>query len=86
LGERKDISTITVIPLHKDDRAYRFLVKTSVDGINWTVHIDKRDNTQAFGARGCEEKFQSTPMRYIRVEMFGNTLNEGNHLVELIAN
>jgi len=30
------------------------------------------------GPRGCEEKFQPTPMRYIRIEMFGNILNEGN--------
>lgn len=85
LGKAMEISTLTVIPLHKDDRAYRFVVKTSMDGVNWTVHVDKRDNKEAFGARGCEEKFQNTPMRHIRVEMFGNTLNEGNHLVELIA-
>ncbi|MBN8457507.1 MAG: discoidin domain-containing protein [Verrucomicrobia bacterium] len=85
LGKATEISTLTVIPLHKDNRAYRFVVKTSMDGENWTVHIDKRDNQEPFGARGCEEKFQNTPMRHIRVEMFGNTLNEGNHLVELIA-
>ena len=30
------------------------------------------------GPRGCEEKFQPTPMRYIRIGMFGNILNEGN--------
>jgi hypothetical protein len=85
LGEAMEISTLTVVPLHKDDRAYRFVVKTSMDGTHWTVHIDKRDNKEPFGARGCEEKFQLTPMRYIRVEMLGNTLNPGNHLVELIA-
>ena len=85
LGKATDISNITVVPLHKDKRAYRFVVKTSVDGQNWTVHIDKHDNKENFGARGCEEKFQLTPMRYIRIEMFGNTLNEGNHLVELIV-
>lgn len=85
LGKAMEISTLTIIPLHKDDRAYRFIVKTSMDGSNWTVHIDRRDNKEAFGARGCEEKFQNTPMRHIRIEMFGNTLNEGNHLVELIA-
>ena len=85
LGKAMDISTINVIPLHKDNRAYRFIVKTSMDGKTWTVQIDKRDNKQAFGARGCEESFQLTPMRYIRVEMFGNTLNPGNHLVEVIA-
>jgi F5/8 type C domain len=82
LGKAMEISTLTVVPLH---RAYRFVVRTSMDGTHWTVHIDKRDNTEPFGARGCEEKFQNTPMRFIRVEMFGNTLNPGNHLVELIA-
>lgn len=84
LGKAMDISTLTVIPLHKDERAYRFLVQTSMDGVHWTIQIDKRDNQEAFGARGCEEKFQLTPMRHIRIEMFGNTLNPGNHLVELI--
>lgn len=86
LGEAMDISTLTVIPLHKDNRACRFVVRTSMDGSNRTVHIDKRDNKEAFGARGYGEKFQLTPMRDVRIEMFGNTLNEGNHLVELIAN
>jgi len=85
LGKAMNISTITVVPLHKDNRAYRFLVKTSLDGQSWTIQIDKRDNTKSFGARGCEESFQPTPMRFIRVEMFGNTLNEGNHLVEVIV-
>ena len=85
LGEAKEISTLIVVPLHKDNRSYKFLVKTSVDGKNWTLHIDKRDNKEAFGPQGCEEQFQNTPMRYIRVEMFGNSLNTGNHLVELIA-
>ena len=44
-----------------------------MDGSNWTFHIDKRDNQEPFGTRGCEEKFQLTPMRYIRMEMFGIT-------------
>ncbi|MCP5535015.1 MAG: discoidin domain-containing protein [Akkermansiaceae bacterium] len=84
-GKSVNISTINVVPLHKDKRAYKFIVKTSMDGKNWDVHIDKRDNKESFGARGCEESFQLTPMRYIRVEMFGSNLNPGSHLVELIA-
>ena len=85
LGESKEISTLVVIPLYKDNRSYKFLVKTSVNGKDWTLHIDKRDNKETFGEQGCEEQFQNTPMRYIRVEMFGNSINPGNHLVELIA-
>ena len=49
-------------------------------------YIDKRGNTQPFGAAGLTEKFQSTPMRYIRVENAGgNTVNKHLHLVEVLA-
>ena len=84
-GKPVDIATINVVPLHKDKRGYKFVVKTSMDAKEWVVQIDKRDNQDSFGTRGCEESFQLTPMRFIRVEMFGSDLNEGNHLVELIA-
>ena len=85
LGESKDISTIVVIPQYKDKRGYKFRVKTSLDGKKWTLHVDKHDNKKSFGKHGCEEQFQLTPMRYIRVEMLGNSVNGDNQLIELIA-
>ena len=87
MGKVQDVSEITVIPYYRDaKRPYRFVVKTSVDGVNWTLHIDKRGNNQPFGAAGLTEKFQSTPMRYIRVENAGgNTVNKHLHLVEVLA-
>lgn len=58
----------------------------AVDGVNWTLHIDKRGNSQPFGAAGLTEKFQNTPMRYIRVENAGgNTVNRHLHIVEVLA-
>lgn len=87
MGKVQDVSEITVIPYYRDaKRPYRFVVKTSVDGVNWTLHIDKRGNGQPFGAAGLTEKFQNTPMRYIRVENAGgNTVNKHLHLVEVLA-
>lgn len=87
MGKVQDVSEITVIPYYRDaKRPYRFVVKTSVDGANWTLHIDKRGNNQPFGAAGLTEKFQNTPMRYIRVENAGgNTINKHLHLVEVLA-
>ena len=87
MGKVQDVSEITVIPYYRDaKRPYRFVVKTSVDGVNWTLHIDKRGNNLPFGAAGLTEKFQSTPMRYIRVENAGgNTVNKHLHLVEVLA-
>jgi hypothetical protein len=87
MGKVQDIREITVIPYYRDaKRPYRFVVKTSVDGVNWTLHIDKSGNGQPFGATGLTEKFQNTPMRYIRVENAGgNTVNQCLHLVEVLA-
>jgi len=87
MGQVRDISEITVIPYYRDaKRPYRFVVKTSTDGVNWTLHIDQRNNRQPWGAAGLTEKFQNTPMRYIRVENTGgNTVNECMHLVEVLA-
>ena len=87
MGKVQDVSEITVIPYYRDaKRPYRFVVKTSVDGVNWTLHIDKRGNSQPFGAAGLTEKFQNTPMRYIRVENAGgNTVNKHLHLVEVLV-
>ncbi|MCK5834095.1 MAG: hypothetical protein KAG98_00005, partial [Lentisphaeria bacterium] len=58
---------------------------TSLDGKKWTLHVDKHDNKKSFGKHGCEQQFQLTPMRYIRVEMLGNSVNGDNQLIELIA-
>jgi hypothetical protein len=85
LGKGMDVTTLTIVPFYADARAYRFVVKTSIDEKNWTVLIDKKDNKEAFGERGYVTSFQPTRMRYVRVDMFGNTVNEGNHLVEVIV-
>lgn len=43
MGKVQDVSEIIVIPYYRDaKRPYWFVVKTSVDGVNWTLHIDKR--------------------------------------------
>jgi len=86
IGEVKDISSVTVIPYYKDpNRYYQFIVKTSINGKIWTTFFDMSDNTKPIGKEGANYTGQLTPVRYIRVEMLGNSANEGKHLVEVIA-
>jgi hypothetical protein len=86
IGEGKSISHVRVVPYFgKKDRSYRFVVKTSVDGVAWTTFLDMSKNDKFLGEEGAQYTGQSTPARFIRVEMLCNSANKWMQLVEVIA-
>ncbi len=86
LEEVTDIRSITVVPYYKSPgRFYQFVVKTSTDGKDWYMILDKSNNKQNFGKEGINYTGQITAVRYIRVEMLGNAGNGTQQLVEVMA-
>lgn len=43
LGQPYYIESMRLLPWDPQNRTYRFYVQTSVDNINWTMAVDKRD-------------------------------------------
>lgn len=86
LGKTTDISHVRVIPYYgRDNRYYQFIVRTSVDGKNWSTFLDMSQNTKFLGIEGAQYTGQPTPVRYLRVEMLKNSANQWMQLVEVVA-
>ena len=79
------LSQIRVVPLPRNDRYYQFIVKTSTDGKTWNTFLDMSQNTKPLGMEGACYTGQPTPVRFIRVENIRNSLDEGKHLVAVMA-
>lgn len=79
------VSRIVVVGYYGDGRYYGFTVETSIDGQNWTMVADRRDNKDPSTAEGYTCRFKSRPVRYIRVTQPTNSANTGRHLVEVMA-
>lgn len=85
LGAHYLINTIRLWFYWLDGRRYLDKkVEYSVDEVNWiAVYNDALDAPYNETAAGREFVFDSGEARYVRVSCNGNTVNAGNHIVEL---
>lgn len=86
LGGVQNISHVRVVPYFLDPkRYYQFVVKTSVDGKEWTTFLNMSGNTKHLGSEGATYTGQPTPARFLRVDGMWCSANNGKCLVEVIA-
>jgi len=76
---------VVVVGFYGDARHYGFTVECSLDGEQWQMLADRRDNREPSTAGGYTCRFEPTSMRYLRVTMPHNSANTGRHLVEVAA-
>ena len=57
----------------------------SLDGANWTLLADRRDNKEPSTRAGLACAFPPRTVRYLRVTVTSNSANTGRHLVEVMA-
>jgi hypothetical protein len=77
------VDRIRVFPYWDGSRSYRYTVEVSEDGEAWKAVVDRRENTAAARPEGDDFRFPVERVRHVRVNMLGNTANEGVHLVEV---
>nr|WP_284290947.1 glycoside hydrolase family 88 protein [Angustibacter aerolatus] len=70
LGAGHRASNVTLVPTA--DRAYRYRVETSVDGVQWTLALDRSTNT-ATGSRSDAFPAGTVGLRYARLTVLGAT-------------
>ncbi len=85
LQETTPVGRIVVVTFFGDQRHYGFTVETSLDGQIWDMVADHRDNAKPSTVLGEDCRFESRPVRYIRVTQTRNSANSGRHLVEVMA-
>ena len=85
LEKAEEVARVVVVCYYGDSRYYGFIVEGSLDGQNWTVLADKRDNQLRSTIDGYECRFEPQTMRYLRVTQTANSANIGRHLVEVMA-
>ncbi len=79
------VGRVVVIGYHGDKRYYGFTVETSLDGKTWQMVADRRENQAVSTAEGYTCRFESRPVRYIRIAQPHHSANTGRHLVEVAA-
>ena len=79
------VGRVVVVGHFGDARSYGFTVETSVDGKEWDMVADKRDNKELSTAEGYTCRFEPRKARYLRVTQTHNSANAGRHLVEVMA-
>jgi len=69
-----------------DNRAYRYNVEVSMTGKDgqWKQIVDMKQNAKP-AEGGYTHTFDPVEVQYIRINMFGNTTNDHNHLCEVRA-
>ena len=85
LEKETDVGRVVVVGYYGDQRYYGFTVETSLDGKNWKMAADRRDNREPSTKAGYTCKFEPVKARYIRITMTANSANTGRHLVEVMA-
>jgi hypothetical protein len=80
-----EVSRVVVVCFYGDTRHYGFTVETSLDGEEWQLVADRRDNEEPATEEGYVCDFAPRQVRYIRVTQTSNSANTGRHLVEVMA-
>jgi len=80
-----EVNQVVVVCYYGDRRYYGFLLEGSLDGQNWTVLSDFRDNRELSKIDGYDCRFDTKTIRYLRVTQTHNSANTGRHLIEVMA-
>ncbi len=85
MGSAKPLSRIQIWPYWKDGRIYQYKIEGSKDGKSWKMLADQRANSIAGTASGSQYRFETQPLRYVRVTFTNNSNGkaQGGHLVEI---
>lgn len=67
----------------RDDRHYQYTVELSADGKEWKQVVDRSQNTEPCTREGFDHRFETTPARYVRLNVLKNSANEAAHVHEL---
>ncbi|MCY2932476.1 MAG: discoidin domain-containing protein, partial [Planctomycetota bacterium] len=86
LPKAQKINKLEVFCWWGDGRAYRYNVEVSMTGKDgdWKQIVDMKQNTKP-GDGGYTHAFDPVETQFIRINMFGNTTNNHNHLSEVRA-
>ncbi|WP_153557352.1 DUF1553 domain-containing protein [Roseimaritima sediminicola] len=85
LEQPTEVASVVVVGYFGDSRHYGFTVETSLDGRQWDLVADHRDNQRPSTAAGIRCEFEPRQVRFIRVNQTHNSANVGRHLVEVLA-
>lgn len=85
LGKQTTVGRAVVIGYYGDNRSYGFTIEGSLDGKDWKLLADRRDNKEPSTEAGYTYTFEQRPVRFLRVTVTGNSANTGRHLVEVLA-
>ena len=85
LEEPTDVGCVTVVGYYGKPRYYGFTVETSLDGKQWRLVADRRDNKQPSTSTGITCEFPTRKVRYVRVHQTHNSANSGRDLVEVMV-
>ncbi len=75
------VSEVRLLLWDLDRRRFKYLVEVSPDGKKWTTVDDHQEEAVPGGWRKIE--FPPRDVRFVRVQGFGNTVNDGTQLVEI---
>jgi hypothetical protein len=86
LPKANKINKLEVFCWWGDGRAYRYNVEVSMTGKDgeWKQIVDMKQNAKP-GDGGYVHTFDPVEVQFIRINMFGNTTNDHNHLCEVRA-
>ncbi len=79
------INKVVVVNYYDGSRYYRYDIKVSTDGVNWSTIVDFNNNTVPATASGNTFSVNNVNARYIRVNMNYNSSNVGVHIIEFEA-
>ena len=85
LPEPRDLNLIRLWTFWDNRRYYQYVIEGSLDGTNWTVLGDRRENTTPQTEAGDSFLFPSTKVKYIRTTFTKNSAGNatGGHIVEI---
>lgn len=85
LGTGCFIESFKAYPYYGDGRSYHYEIYTSLDGFRFTKVAEKNDGVAETSAGDSFPADPSVSIRYIRVIMYGNTVNGYVHMKEFQA-
>lgn len=85
LAEPQELNAIHLWTYWGGERYYQYVIEGSLDGEDWTVLVDQRDNTAPATAQGEIFSFPTTRVKQVRTTFTYNSVSNtaGGHIVEI---
>jgi len=85
LAEPRDLNLIRLWTFWDNRRYYQYVVEGSLDGLNWSVLGDRRENTTPQSESGETVSFPTTKLKFVRTTFTKNSAGNstGGHIVEI---